>query len=34
VRPGDAVPLRGPSFDDDQLPETAAAIDRIDALLG
>jgi hypothetical protein len=34
VRPGDAVPLRGPSFDDEQLPETAAAIDRIGALLG
>jgi DNA-binding HxlR family transcriptional regulator len=34
VRPGDAVPLRGPSFDDEQLPETAAAIDRMQALLG
>jgi DNA-binding HxlR family transcriptional regulator len=34
VRPGDAVPLRGPSFDDEQLPETAAAIDRIQVLLG
>ena len=34
VRPGDAVPLRGPCFDDEQLPETAAAIDRIQVLLG
>jgi DNA-binding HxlR family transcriptional regulator len=34
VRPGDALPLRGPSFDDEQLPETAAAIDRIQVLLG
>ena len=33
VRPGDAVPVRGPSFDDEQLPETAAAIDRLQALL-
>ena len=33
VRPGDAVPVRGPSFDDAQLPETAAAIDRLQALL-
>jgi DNA-binding HxlR family transcriptional regulator len=33
VRPGDAVPLRGPSFDDEQLPETAAAIDRLAGLL-
>jgi DNA-binding HxlR family transcriptional regulator len=34
VRRGAGVPLRGPSFDDEQLPETAAAIDRIQVLLG
>lgn len=32
VRPGDAVPLRGPSFDDASAPELGAAIDRIQAL--
>lgn len=33
VRPGDAVPVRGPSFDDDAAPELGAAVDRLQALL-
>jgi len=33
VRPGEAIPLRGPSFDDDRAPELGAAIDRFAALL-
>lgn len=32
VRPGDAVPVKGPSFDDEATPELGAAIDRITAL--
>jgi DNA-binding HxlR family transcriptional regulator len=34
VRPGDAVPVRGPGFVDDDAPELTAAIDRIGALFG
>lgn len=33
VRTGDAIPLRGPSFDDESAPEIAAALDRFAALL-
>lgn len=33
VRPGDAVPLRGPSADDAAYPELTAAIDRFAALV-
>jgi DNA-binding HxlR family transcriptional regulator len=33
VRPGDAVPLRGPSFDESTWPEIGPAIDRLQALL-
>jgi DNA-binding HxlR family transcriptional regulator len=32
VRPGDAVPLKGPSFDEEAFPELGPAIDRIQAL--
>ncbi len=31
VRPGDAIPMRGPSFDDEKSPEIAVALDRIAA---
>jgi DNA-binding HxlR family transcriptional regulator len=34
VGPGDAVPLRGPSFDDAAAPEIARALDAIDAAFG
>lgn len=34
VRPGEAVPLRGPSFDDDTAPEVGAALDRIAEVFG
>ncbi len=34
VRPGDAVPERGPSFDDETAPEVGAALDRIAAVFG
>lgn len=34
VRPGEAVPLRGPSFDDSAAPEMGAALDRIATLFG
>jgi DNA-binding HxlR family transcriptional regulator len=34
VRPGDAVPVRGPSFDERDAPEVGPAIDRLQALLG
>ena len=34
VGPGDAVPLRGPSFDDREAPELGQAIDRLQTLLG
>lgn len=34
VAPGDAVPLRGPSFDDVASPEMGRALDRFEALLG
>ena len=34
VGPGDAVPLKGPSFDGEAFPELGPAIDRIQALLG
>jgi DNA-binding HxlR family transcriptional regulator len=33
ARPGEAVPLRGPSFDEDVYPEVGPAIDRIQAFL-
>lgn len=33
VGPRDAVPVRGPSFDEDTYPELGPAIDRIQALL-
>jgi DNA-binding HxlR family transcriptional regulator len=33
VRPGDAVPLRGPSADDAVYPELSAAVDRLEALI-
>ncbi len=29
IRPGDAIPLPGPSFDPERAPEIAAALDRI-----
>jgi DNA-binding HxlR family transcriptional regulator len=32
VRPGDAIPVRGPSFDDATAPEMGAAFDRIQEL--
>jgi DNA-binding HxlR family transcriptional regulator len=32
VRPGDAIPVRGPGFDDESSPELGAAIERIEAL--
>jgi DNA-binding HxlR family transcriptional regulator len=32
VRPGDAVPVRGPGFDEDSAPELGAAIDRLQVL--
>jgi len=32
VRPGDAVPLRGPSADDASYPELGAALERLEAL--
>lgn len=31
VRPGDAIPVKGPSFDDEAFPELSAAIDKITA---
>ena len=34
VRPGDAIPLRGPSFDDDAAPAVGAALDQIAAVFG
>jgi DNA-binding HxlR family transcriptional regulator len=34
VRPGDAVPLRGPSFDDASAPVMGAALDQIAAAFG
>jgi len=34
IRPGDALPLRGPSFDDESAPEVAAALDRIADVFG
>lgn len=34
VRPGDAVPQRGPSFADEDAPEVAAALDRIAEVFG
>jgi DNA-binding HxlR family transcriptional regulator len=34
VGPGDAIPLRGPSFAEGQAPELAAAIDRLAAAFG
>lgn len=34
VRPGDAIPLRGPSFSEEQAPELGAAIDRFAELFG
>ena len=34
VRPGDAVPLRGPSFHDASAPTVAAALDEIAAAFG
>lgn len=34
VQVGDAVPLKGPSFDDSEAPELALAIDRLGAMLG
>ncbi|MFL6159314.1 MAG: winged helix-turn-helix transcriptional regulator [Marmoricola sp.] len=34
VRPGDAIPLRGPSFDDATAPVMGAALDEIAAALG
>lgn len=34
VQMGDAVPVKGPSFDDDDAPELAAAIDKIVAAFG
>lgn len=33
VHPGDAVPVRGPSFDEQGAPEVALALDRIAAVL-
>jgi DNA-binding HxlR family transcriptional regulator len=33
VGPGDAVPMRGPGFDEDTWPEMGRAIDRLSALL-
>lgn len=33
VRPGDAVPVKGPSFDAEAFPELGTAIDNITALL-
>lgn len=33
VRPGDAIPLRGPGFDEESAPEIAAALDRFASLL-
>jgi len=33
VRPGDAVPLRGPSADDAAYPELGAALERLETLL-
>ena len=33
VRPGDAVPLRGPSADESAYPELSAAVERLEALL-
>jgi DNA-binding HxlR family transcriptional regulator len=32
VRPGDAIPLRGPSADDTAYPELGAALERLEAL--
>lgn len=32
VRPGDAVPVRGPGFDEDTWPEIGPAIDRVAAV--
>lgn len=32
VRPGDAIPVKGPSFDDEASPELGAAIDAITTL--
>jgi hypothetical protein len=32
VRPGDALPVRGPGFADEQAPELGAAIDRFAGL--
>jgi DNA-binding HxlR family transcriptional regulator len=34
VRPGDAVPVRGPGFDETTWPEIGPAIDRLELLLG
>ncbi|WP_209720611.1 helix-turn-helix domain-containing protein [Marmoricola sp. OAE513] len=34
VRPGDAVPLRGPGFSEADAPTVAAALDRIDTAFG
>jgi DNA-binding HxlR family transcriptional regulator len=34
LRPGEAIPLRGPSFDDEAAPEVGAALDAIEAAFG